>query len=592
MRNAIRKLGAGFCLLTALAVSGTLIPWTAAQTDQSPQDLWLVTATLKETITTTASGYSKIITENTVPSKLFPMREIVIENKKSQESRRTHFAMVTAVMENEGGDGVIVFSDRKPVQLQVGGSMDHASTTEELVIINGELAGGSNRDIRESHIQMSEAWVQMQWSDEFKGIEVGAHGQGRTQTRFEKYDNLTGQWKISNYPGEQSDGFGLAAGDEHENSSFTKQGNTYHFSLISQKTETKPKDSFYDKTTITIQRTLTGTVKPYSPSEVRILMVKNGKEEDITGRTVDVVAGEAVNLRTKVLPESKKDEGPRTWAITGSGPENKNYLKKFDANKKYGRVLYPEKADLEQKAIRFYWSGGEKGSVKYETSVEGAPASAQASFSIRLPEIKLTVDPKPTSHYGKLNKGTKLDPAECLITPAYGPETSYGVQYDGIHFSVEPVDSKTPGKFQWVQIIREFVRQKYENGSWADFLVTDALDACYPYQSGPTAMDGPALIVPEENNRKELIYLTKTQTSRMFLMFKPEGRDSEWVPLQFVDWEWKGAAEYSYTSTQPRWDMDAVSTDEPQGVKPQTADKYPEWEKNAADEKAIEQVNK
>ena len=582
------------CLIAMGGLSARPCPSPAFAADETGrQDLWLVTATLKETTTTTASGYSKIVVPNTTPSKLFPMREIVIEKKRSLESRRTHFAMITAVMDNEGGEGAVVFSDRKPVSLQVGGSMDHSSTTEELEIINGELSGASDRDIRDSHVQVSEAGVQMQWSDEFKGIDLYAGGKGRTNTRFEKYDNHTSQWKVSTYPGEHHDGFGLAAGDEQEGATYSKKGNTYSFSLLINKTETKPKDSTYDKTTVTVQKILTATVKPYSPPEVRILMVKNGQEEDITDRTVDVVAGEAVSLKTRILPESRKEEGPWTWTISGGGAFGKNYLKKFDANKQYGRVVYPERADLEQKTLRFYWSGGEKGSVKYETKVEGEPASARASFAIRLPNVKVTVDPKPTSHYGQLNKGARLNPGECWVTPAYGSETSYGVQYDGIHFMAELVDPRTPGKFQWVQVItKETVRQRYESGGWADFLVTDALDICYPYQSGPKAMDAPALVVPEDKEREEMIYYTKTQTSRMFLMFKPEAQDSEWIPLRFIDWEWRGAAEYSYTSSQPRWDMDAAVTEEPQGVTPQTADKYPEWEKNAGDDKTYRQVNK
>ena len=594
MRTKRFVRGAILCLIVLGGLSARPCSGPASAADETGrQDLWLVTATLKETITTAASGYSKIVVPNTTPSKLFPMREIVIEKKTSLESRRTHFAMITAVMENEGGDGAIVFSDKKPVQLQVGGSMDHSSTTEELEYINGELSGASDRDIRDSHVQVSEAGVQMQWSDEFKGIDLYAGGKGRTNTRFEKYDNHTSQWKVSAYPGEHHDGFGLAAGDEQEGSTCSKKGNTYSFSLLINKTETKPQDSTYDKTTVTVQKILTATVKPYSPPEVRILMVKNGQEEDITDRTVDVVAGEAVSLETKILPEGRKEEGPWTWTISGGGASGKNYLKKFDANKQYGRVVYPGKADLEQKTLLFYWSGGENGSVKYSTKVQGEAASAEAGFKIRKPNIQLTVTPSPTSHYGQLNKGAKLSESECLIPPAYGPGTSFGVQYDGIDFSAEPLDSQTPGQYQWVQILKkESLRQKYENGGWVDFLVTDALDVCYPYQSGPKTMDAPAVVVPEDKDRDELIYFSKVQTSRMFLMFKPEGRDSEWVPLRFIDWEWKGAAEYSYTSADPRWDMDGPSTDEPQGVTPQTAEQYPEWEKNAGDDKTYRQVNK
>jgi hypothetical protein len=73
----------------------------------------------------------------------------------------------------------------------------------------------------------------------------------------------------------------------------------------------------------------------------------------------------------------------------------------------------------------------------------------------------------------------------------------------------------------------------------------------------------------------------------MVLMFKPEGQDSEWIPMQFIDWEWQGGAQYYDTPSNPHWEMENSATNEPQGVTPQPTEQYPEWTKNSGDDSKI-----
>ncbi|MCJ7612673.1 MAG: hypothetical protein MUP19_10465 [Candidatus Aminicenantes bacterium] len=133
-------------------------------------------------------------------------------------------------------------------------------------------------------------------------------------------------------------------------------------------------------------------------------------------------------------------------------------------------------------------------------------------------------------------------------------------------------------------------RLEYANGGWDDFVITDALDRCYPYQNGLKAKDAPAVIVPADKDREGLIFFSKTQTSRMILMFKPEGKDSEWIPMQFIDWEWQGGAQYY--AADLHWEMENWATHEPKGVTPQSTEQYPEWTKNSGDDSKFQQINK
>jgi hypothetical protein len=61
----------------------------------------------------------------------------------------------------------------------------------------------------------------------------------------------------------------------------------------------------------------------------------------------------------------------------------------------------------------------------------------------------------------------------------------------------------------------------------------------------------------------------------MYLMFKPAGVKSQWVPIQYVEWSWKGTATFAngaWTLTGANQSMQA----------PRDTTNHPIWEKNFA----------
>ena len=130
---------------------------------------------------------------------------------------------------------------------------------------------------------------------------------------------------------------------------------------------------------------------------------------------------------------------------------------------------------------------------------------------------------------------------------------------------------------------------KWDDDNRTCSLITDALDLCYPCQSGPHSQDAPGIPLEKDGERlkaentdgiyTELTYTGKAQKNRMYLMFKPDGDDSEWVPIKAVDWEWRGNAGY-YTSTG--WTLHDCEII-PAGPKGEDTAEYPEWEKNSGD---------
>jgi hypothetical protein len=62
------------------------------------------------------------------------------------------------------------------------------------------------------------------------------------------------------------------------------------------------------------------------------------------------------------------------------------------------------------------------------------------------------------------------------------------------------------------------------------------LDDSDPYSSDSICTDSPGVPLAAYT------YVKNTITPTMFLMFKPTGDDSEWVPLRKVQWAWMGEA--------------------------------------------------
>ncbi len=333
------------------------------------------------------------------------------------------------------------------------------------------------------------------------------------------------------------------------------------------------------------------------PPDVEIQREVNGKWVDITDETVQVVVGEKMKLRGVVIPEDK-DPKNGTWTIdegkgNTSNGAGKNYIKRYEADFKVGKVIPLQ--DLNTQELEFYWVDGGTGKVKYLTRPGGQEISTEAHFEIRKPNYKVTVKASKETEIKKPERGEELNPNECWGEGAHGAAGSNDLwlQCGGISFKAENLDQgEINGKEQWVQIIKkESYFSKYDDGNRISSEITDALDLCYPTWSGPRAGDAPAIPLEKNGERlklehkvggtyTELVYTGKTQTNCLYLMFKPDSDESEWVPIKVVDWEWIGNAGY-YTSTGWQKHDCKINPAEP---KAEDTAEYPEWDKNSGDE--------
>ncbi len=317
--------------------------------------------------------------------------------------------------------------------------------------------------------------------------------------------------------------------------------------------------------------------------EIEILRWVEKPKKDwkhITNKEEKVMVGEKIWLKAVVQP-GEKPAPKGSWDIGEIGPGG-NVIKKYKADMKKGEVIYLDPGkDLKESEISFYIFKGEEMKVSYKTD-EG---SGETALIINKPAYTLDINASPGSTLKDVAKGAKLNPKQCWVTSAYTDKAkNIGLQYDGITFTCN-LGEQDSGEIQWVQIIeKESTKQKYGNGGWLPSSIKEALDICYPYQYGSKAMDAPAIFVPQPQPSNTppndlLVFLSKTQTNRMYLMFKPKLKESEWVPLKLIPWEWTGALQLTATG----WEKESYITKGPGNVTAKEADKYPVWEINSGD---------
>jgi hypothetical protein len=261
----------------------------------------------------------------------------------------------------------------------------------------------------------------------------------------------------------------------------------------------------------------------------------------------EVVVGEKVELKGVVVPKGK-DPKKGEWIIDDN--DNENYIKKFkvaDDNSK-SEVMSLKDEDLKQSEITFYWYKGDKGYVKYATIVDGRRYYDDAEFTIKRPEYTVKWDSRPDNHFGVLTSGDpKLLakwPKENRVYGEYGGKIAKtkvleGLEYNGILFTCEP-QSDIAGETQWVQLIEN--KQKIVTTNyWGLWNSKKGLDMAYPCGRGNSFYDAPA--IPTNTCDAEVLNQHHKLFFDLYLMFKPKGKDNEWVTLKKTNWKWFGYVE-------------------------------------------------
>ena len=224
-------------------------------------DLWVVNATVTETITKSGSFHSSRTTKIT-PDELVKASHVTIEKNNSFRSTKTGAAFISAVVSNEGADDILVISGATPVSIRVGGTVSQQSYASKLETVNGVTADYSSETEEGGfHINLTTASIEAEYSDGYKGVSIHASGEGEQHAARRRHEN--GAWKTpdpSRSKREEGVGFGAS---EDTGGIVTRIGDTIYANRT-ETTASREENIIYGTITTVARRTLTATFRRLS----------------------------------------------------------------------------------------------------------------------------------------------------------------------------------------------------------------------------------------------------------------------------------------------------------------------------------------
>jgi hypothetical protein len=305
--------------------------------------------------------------------------------------------------------------------------------------------------------------------------------------------------------------------------------------------------------------------------EIRVpMLVIEQDGEDITyefrkNNVQEEIAGKKINLMGKVKPSHLK-ASDHEWTL----PDGK-YLKEFRASEDKGEKVELEDSDKKKQEVKFHWyDEGDKLKLIYSADVEGEKLFAEALFNVKKPEIAMRAEiPEGEFTFARVTyldeEGNKVTGDELIYDPT---SESYSIK-----FTHDPLPNQFPGKTQYVQLVHTVGRvEKHKDVLDLCLEINKkGLDKTYPYSPGPEATDAPGVPVKYLD-----LNISVKNHYEMYLMFKPEGEGSIFVPLRVMDWDWTGLAERKGINDKFKWDvLGSKIRKDPQDRK---AEDYPEWD--------------
>ncbi len=271
-------------------------------------------------------------------------------------------------------------------------------------------------------------------------------------------------------------------------------------------------------------------------------LIINKDGQDVTGTTLNVIVGQKMNLQAVLTAPSSLGSSQTSWTIPGF--RLANYVD--DQN---NAVITPLNNLTNNNTIVYYWlDAGDSRVVKFDVSFPSSldpPASAvtkSVTFNVKRPTAQVTA----------------VTTSPQIITAVSPPLLAFRtISTPGISFTrtVTMPPSFPGGELKWVQKISSTLsrRKSFPGNNWQKIEAMNVLDNTNPYDPGISVSDSPAVeLLPGFSE------FTVNENFEMYLMFKPAGNGSIWVPLRRVLWYWNvGATRNAITGN---WSLAANPT--------------------------------
>jgi hypothetical protein len=313
---------------------------------------------------------------------------------------------------------------------------------------------------------------------------------------------------------------------------------------------------------------------------IKIMRKKDGDADfkEITEENNDVLPGEFMELKAEIPGQNG---GTYEWAI------GKKAIKNWIASSEKGEIVPISTSDMRAQNIHFYWHDIGQKEVTCIVKINGVVSIGYVRFDVKgLKSTGFTAEDKGLIKIrdNYLNPGTYL---------SYGGDENPGVLFTA---NVQVPDAFNQGTWNFVQTVKmnraislskkgiDLTTRKSTQG---DFF----LDTVYPYwPEHPDAFATGVKGETEDQPGVELIkaldgftinaYQINKEDFRMYLMFKPGGAKSIFVPLQVCTWYFQCSAK---KDVNENWVLDARPISGKKVDSPIDFTDYPTWVKNAKD---------
>jgi hypothetical protein len=279
--------------------------------------------------------------------------------------------------------------------------------------------------------------------------------------------------------------------------------------------------------------------------------------ESLSGNMGKALPGQKINLKldTSTLPQGTTVTDHK-WSVTGGK------FKDYTASKAKDEKTSLEQADFDQEVLHFYWSQPGSQTVTLNCKINGAATTVRTQINVVEPTSSIT--------------------AGVGIVVLNGDTVELTGSRSGIVFQGR-VDSLAAtfgaeGEWNYVQLINNKEYAIHNNGTryQSNHFGQLVLDTDYPYDAGgATGQNTETDDAPITQFGDWCKGAGTVEDFKMYLMFKPPGTNTKWVPLKVLDWYWK----YDATKTNGVWSLDPSK--DAGATSPGTSTHFhPEWDAN------------
>lgn len=279
------------------------------------------------------------------------------------------------------------------------------------------------------------------------------------------------------------------------------------------------------------------------------ITIKNG-DTDITDKIQNEIVGRKVSLSATVFP-SVGTVSKNKWTIPGVRVKN------FIATNTSANLTELPTSDLEKDSVTYYWVDGEDNrEVKYSFELNSQIFEKKVKFNVKRPIATLE------SKFGSVqivyaNAVKDYNFIMGLFTGSNGP----GIILKS-SITDPPGFNKGEGQF-WQEIIYSHTNF-FAAGH--DVIVQKRLDAPLPYATLPNSLQDSPIVRLDERFSK----ISRIDSFRTWVMYRPAGDDTIWVPLLSAQWYFNGTAE----KKNGKWTL--ISGDQGLRINQNTTD-FPSW---------------